>query len=122
MDVSRHGFASKRQIQCQENFLTRRLIYFAVQIEQLRARASPVATLLARGRAQAGKLLENARAVGALSGGSRRVSTSLDPTLKGNFGIGFVPIFAMPLAIMIMGPSRLPSGGVRRGHFSCLGS
>ena len=39
MDVSRHGFAPKRQIRCQEIYFgPEDLIYFAVQIEQLRAR------------------------------------------------------------------------------------
>ena len=40
MDVSRHGFAPKRLIQCQENLFWREdLVYFAAEIEQLRARA-----------------------------------------------------------------------------------
>jgi hypothetical protein len=40
MDVSRHGFAPKRQIRCQENLfcLEEDLISFAVQIEQFLAR------------------------------------------------------------------------------------
>jgi len=40
MDVSRRGFAPKRQIRCQEDlFYAEDIIYFAVQIDQLRARA-----------------------------------------------------------------------------------
>jgi hypothetical protein len=47
MDVSRRGFAPKRQIRCQENLFWREdLIYFSVQIGQIRARGSPVARLL----------------------------------------------------------------------------
>ena len=45
MDVSRHGFAPKRQIRYQEDLFWREdLIYLAVQIEQLRARTSPGCT------------------------------------------------------------------------------